>query len=73
MEKQTLTKLFSGKTFRIPDYQRGYAWGEKQCQDLIEDIDSLVTDERVRVHYTGTIVTYSLSCLPKHTTEKKLK
>lgn len=61
MEKQTLSRLFSDKIFRIPDYQRGYAWEEKQWNDLIEDIDALVTDERVKSHYTGTVVTY----LPK--------
>lgn len=59
MEKQTLAKLFSGKIFRIPDYQRGYAWEKKQWQDLIDDIDALVTDESVKSHYTGTVVTYS--------------
>ncbi|MCF8131319.1 MAG: DUF262 domain-containing HNH endonuclease family protein [Deltaproteobacteria bacterium] len=59
MDKQTLSILFSGKIFKIPDYQRGYAWEEKQWNDLIEDIDALVTDERVKSHYTGTVVTFS--------------
>jgi len=59
MDKQTLSILFSGKIFRIPDYQRGYAWEEKQWNDLIEDIDALVTDERVKSHYTGTVVIFS--------------
>lgn len=59
MHKQTLTNLFSGKIFRIPDYQRGYAWEEKQWNDLIEDIDALVIDGKVKSHYTGTVVTFS--------------
>ena len=59
MEKQTLGNLFSGKIFNIPDYQRGYAWKTNQLNDLIEDIDALVTDEKIKFHYTGTIVTFS--------------
>lgn len=27
------------KYFRIPFYQRGYAWGIRQCYDLWEDIE----------------------------------
>lgn len=57
MEKQTLPKLFEGKLFKIPDYQRGYAWGTKQWNDFIVDIDSLI-DEDIKSHYTGTIVVY---------------
>ena len=30
MEKKTLSNLLEGKLFQIPDYQRGYAWEEKQ-------------------------------------------
>jgi len=59
LEKQTLSNLLNGKIFRIPDYQRGYAWEEKQWKDLVEDIDALVTDERVKSHYTGTVVTFT--------------
>ena len=45
MDKQDLGALLQGKIFKIPDYQRGYAWEEKQLKDLIEDIDSLAADE----------------------------
>ena len=57
MEKRTLSELFTDRMFRIPDYQRGYAWEQKQWDDFIEDLDALV-DEDVNNHYTGTIVTY---------------
>lgn len=33
-----LNELFGNKAFRIPNYQRGYAWGERQWNDLWEDI-----------------------------------
>jgi len=58
MNKQTLTKLISENLFRIPDYQRGYAWEKKQWDDFIQDLDALADDE-VRSHYTGTVVVYA--------------
>ena len=58
MNKKTLTSLFAETLYRIPDYQRGYAWEEKQWKDFIQDIDALV-DEQVASHYTGTIVVYA--------------
>jgi len=36
--------------FRIPDYQRGYAWKDEQLVDFWEDILNLHED---RYHYTG--------------------
>jgi len=57
MDKKTLTTLFAEKMFQIPDYQRGYAWEEKQWNDFIQDVDALVNNE-VRNHYTGTVVTF---------------
>lgn len=58
MNKQTLNELFAKAIYRIPDYQRGYAWEETQWKDFIEDIDALV-DEHVYNHYTGTVVVYA--------------
>lgn len=58
MDKKTLTSLFAESLYQIPDYQRGYAWDEKQWKDVLEDIDALV-DEQVRSHYTGTVVVYA--------------
>jgi hypothetical protein len=58
MNKKTLTSLFAESLYQIPDYQRGYAWEEKQWKDFIQDIDALV-DEQVASHYTGTVVVYA--------------
>ncbi|MDQ0968964.1 hypothetical protein QFZ20_004367 [Flavobacterium sp. W4I14] len=65
MEKKTLSNLLEGKIFRIPDYQRGYAWDEKQWKDFVEDIDALI-DDKILSHYTGTIVIYQA---PEKSTE----
>ena len=51
-EQKTLRELFSTTYFRIPDFQRGYAWTTKQLDDLWSDLDSLPEGAR---HYMGTL------------------
>lgn len=63
-ELQTLEDIFNKKLFRIPDYQRGYAWGKKQLVEFWEDLISL--DKR-RSHYTGVL---SIKEVPESTTSK---
>jgi len=48
-----LQTLFTARTFRIPEYQRGYSWVKAQWQDLLDDLDELRDD---REHFTGTVV-----------------
>lgn len=55
----TLSKIFTERLFRIPDYQRGYAWTEKQLKDFWTDIQQL---EAGRNHYTGVL---TLECVPE--------
>ncbi|MEK6708293.1 MAG: DUF262 domain-containing protein [Pseudomonadota bacterium] len=40
----TLPHIFNGRLFTIPDYQRSYAWDEKQVEELLKDIDHLMND-----------------------------
>ncbi|MGK0269551.1 MAG: hypothetical protein ACI88H_000183 [Cocleimonas sp.] len=63
-ELQTLEDVFNKKLFRIPDYQRGYAWGKKQLVEFWEDLISL--DKR-RSHYTGVL---SIKEVPEETSSK---
>ncbi len=48
----TLSKIFTERLFRIPDYQRGYAWTEKQLKDFWNDIQQL---EAYHNHYIGVL------------------
>ena len=48
----SLANLFNKKIFRIPDYQRGYAWTEPQLVDFWDDLNNLSLD---RYHYTGML------------------
>ncbi|MCB2199027.1 DUF262 domain-containing protein [bacterium] len=51
-ERATLEDVFNRSIFRIPDYQRGYAWKEKQYKDFWEDLINL---QDGRSHYTGLL------------------
>jgi Protein of unknown function DUF262/Protein of unknown function (DUF1524) len=53
----TLSKIFSERLFRIPDYQRGYAWGEKQLKDFWNDIQQIRSSGN---HYTGVLTLESV-------------
>jgi uncharacterized protein with ParB-like and HNH nuclease domain len=37
----SLSTLFQNRLFRIPDYQRGYAWKKEQLVDFWEDLLNL--------------------------------
>jgi len=49
---QSLSEIYNNKLFRIPDYQRGYAWKKDQLVDFWDDIINLQVD---RYHYTGLL------------------
>ncbi|ESS72821.1 hypothetical protein MGMO_45c00530 [Methyloglobulus morosus KoM1] len=56
MQAQNLTELFSNRFFKIPDYQRGYAWSEKQLSELWEDLNEIQEENGVfKHHYAGAI------------------
>ncbi|MGL4955842.1 MAG: DUF262 domain-containing protein [Bacteroidales bacterium] len=56
MTATNLTELFTSKVFRIPDYQRGYAWTDKQLNELWDDLDEIqIVNGELKKHYTGTI------------------
>ena len=55
-QNENLFELFTQRVFRIPDYQRGYAWEEKQLSELWDDLDEIISENGdLRHHYTGTI------------------
>jgi hypothetical protein len=37
-ELKPLQEFFNKRLFRIPDYQRGYAWGLDQVKDFWDDL-----------------------------------
>jgi len=51
-ELESLKSIFKDRIFKIPDYQRGYAWTARQLQDFWEDLVNLPSD---KFHYTGLL------------------
>lgn len=49
-----ISALLTGRLFRIPEYQRAYAWGPRQRTDLFNDI--LDVKRSGREHFMATIV-----------------
>ncbi|MDD4063603.1 MAG: DUF262 domain-containing HNH endonuclease family protein [Bacilli bacterium] len=49
---ESLKSIFKERIFKIPDYQRGYAWQKEQLKDFWEDITNLPNN---RFHYTGLL------------------
>ncbi len=50
----SLDKLFSGRLYEVPDYQRAYRWETKQRIDLFNDIKNSMDENRE--HLMSTIV-----------------
>lgn len=51
-ELQSLDTIFNSRVFRIPDYQRGYSWGDVQLSAFWDDLNRL---RESRNHYTGQL------------------
>src|SRR5258706_7967763 len=47
-----LQRIFTDRLFRVPDYQRGYSWGEDQLEDFWHDLMHIPAG---RKHYTGVL------------------
>ena len=71
IDQQTIKELFSNKRsdFLIPDYQRPYAWEERECQTLWDDIFAFAFPENdyslfksdEDEYFLGPIVTFKNS------------
>lgn len=51
-ELKSFSEIFNERIFRIPDYQRGYAWGTDQLVAFWEDLINLPQGKN---HYTGLL------------------
>lgn len=41
---KSLQELFNNRIFRVPDYQRGYAWEQQQVGEFLDDLELLSPD-----------------------------
>jgi uncharacterized protein with ParB-like and HNH nuclease domain len=52
----SLWKLFEGRLFQIPDYQRAYSWTTDQRKDLFDDIRKMSKKGPDAGHYMAAVV-----------------
>jgi hypothetical protein len=54
-----IKELISGNAvYSIPVYQRNYAWGEKEINQLIQDLIDTLKENSLKNYYLGTLVVY---------------
>lgn len=53
----SVSKIFTERLLRVPDYQRGYAWTSKQLKDFWSDLLQL---DRAHNHYFGVLTLESV-------------
>jgi uncharacterized protein with ParB-like and HNH nuclease domain len=51
-----IKELFTSDNYRIPIYQRNYAWGKSEISQLVQDIIDYIPEKRN--YYIGTLVVY---------------
>lgn len=56
----SISKIFTERLLRIPDYQRGYAWTEKQLKEFWADVSQLDIGKN---HYVGVLTLEDVSDL----------
>lgn len=48
----SLYNLFHDRTYLVPQFQRGYAWGEDQVKDILDDLESFFSEDNYSdTHY----------------------
>jgi len=58
----SIGELFSQSDYYlIPIYQRNYAWGKGQVEQLVKDIEDFAKKNKERDYYLGTLVVYEKS------------
>ncbi|MFB6225314.1 MAG: DUF262 domain-containing protein [Candidatus Paceibacteria bacterium] len=48
--------ILSDGLYRIPNYQRGYAWTSEEVNDLLDDLEYVTETEEVEDHYLNSII-----------------
>lgn len=54
----TIEQIFAERLLVVPDYQRGYAWENRQLREFVEDLELL---SESKDHYTGTVILHPQS------------
>ncbi|WP_252180120.1 DUF262 domain-containing protein [Endozoicomonas sp. 4G] len=55
----SVSELFKNGQYVIPIYQRNYAWGEPEVEQLIQDIMDVATKNKDSDYFIGSLVVYT--------------
>lgn len=55
----SLSQVYSNKVFRIPDYQRGYAW--RKDKEVLAFWNDLICLKEGKSHFTGSLTLQQMS------------
>ncbi len=58
--------------FRVPKYQRGYAWKQSQLDDFIEDLKQILVCDNGSEHFFGSLVCAQVEEIGGHEKENQL-
>lgn len=61
IQELTIKELLSSNEYRIPIYQRNYAWGVGETTQLIQDIADYAKDSPANNYYIGNLIVF-----PRH-------
>lgn len=53
---KTLGDVLASGIYRIPSYQRGYAWTSDEVNELIDDLEYVTDHQSVQSHYINSII-----------------
>ncbi len=48
----SISEIFDKRIFRVPDFQRGFSWGQRQLDDFWDDLEKVSLS---KIHYTGLL------------------
>lgn len=61
MDFKTVNDIFINRLFRIPDYQRGYAWRSDDDKEVVAFWNDLMNLPKDKSHFTGTLTLQEMS------------
>jgi len=53
---KSLGAILSSGTYRIPSYQRGYAWTTREVNEFMDDLEYVTDTDTVDSHYVNSII-----------------
>ncbi|WP_251951635.1 DUF262 domain-containing protein [Salinibacter ruber] len=53
---KSLGDVLSSGVYRIPNYQRGYAWTPREVNDFIDDLEYVTDNDGVKSHYVNSVI-----------------